>query len=190
MIQGATESLGADWAAGGVFRIYGNWSWPGEPWKNPGSLTFKVENRHRYTDVAPQQLGSQIGYTALTGITWSDAGWLLSNFYWHQQFLENRLAFVAGIVDVTDYVDVYGLVNPWTDYMNSVLLTSPTIASPGQGLGIAVRGSITTNLYVLAGFANANGNPTQPLQDFDTFFTEGEYFKHLEFGWISSWENR
>jgi len=190
LVQGATESLGEDWAAGGVFRIYGNWSWPGEPWQNPGSLTFKVENRHRYADIAPQQLGGQIGYSSLTAITWSDAGWLLSNFYWHQQLLDNRLAFVAGVLDTTDYVDVYGLVNPWTDFINSTFGTSPTVPAPGQGLGIAVRGSLTTNLYVLAGFANANGNPTQPLQDFDTFFTEGEYFKHLEFGWISSWENR
>jgi porin len=190
LVQGATDSLGEDWAAGGVFRVYGNWSWPGEPWKNPGSLTFKVENRHRYTDVAPQQLGGQIGYTSLTADTWSAAGWLLSNLYWHQQLLDNRLSFVAGVVDVTDYTDVYGLVNPWTDYMNSVFLTNPTIAAPGQGLGMAVRGSITTNLYVLGGFANANGNPTEPGQDFDTFFTEGEYFKHVEVGWISSWETR
>jgi len=190
LVQGATESLGEDWAAGGVFRIYGNWVWPGEPWKNHGSFTFKVENRHRYTDIAPQQLGGQIGYTALTADTWSDAGWLLSNFYWYQQLLENRLAFAAGVMDVTDYVDVYGLVNPWTDYMNSVFLTSPTIALPGQGLAVAVRGSITTNLYVLAGFANANGNPTEPLDDFNTFFTEGEFFKHIELGWVSSWERR
>jgi hypothetical protein len=28
LVQGATESLGEDWAAGGVFRIYGNWVWP------------------------------------------------------------------------------------------------------------------------------------------------------------------
>ena len=190
LVQGATESLGEDWAAGGVFRVYGNWSWPGEPWKNPGSLTFKVESRHRYTDVAPQQLGGQIGYSSLTGITWSDAGWLLSNFYWHQQFLENRLALVAGIVDVTDYVDTYGLVNPWTDFVNSTFGTSPTLAAPGQGLGAAVRGSLTPNLYVLAGFANANGDPTQPGDDFDTFFNDGEFFKHIELGWITSWEQR
>jgi hypothetical protein len=27
-----------------------------------------------------------------------------------------------------------------TDYMNSVFLTNPTMAAPGQGLGAAVRG--------------------------------------------------
>lgn len=190
LVQGATESLGDNSAAGGVFRVYGEWLWPGEPWRNPGSLTFKFENRHRYTDVALQQLGGQIGYSSLTGITWSDAGWLLSNFYWHQQLLNNRLGFVVGIVDVTDYVDTYGLVNPWTDFINSVFGTSPTIAAPSQGMGVAVRGSITTNLYVLAGFADANGKPTVPLRTFDTFFTEGEYFKHVEIGWHGPWEHR
>ena len=95
LVQGATESLGEDWAGGGVFRVYGQWQWPGEPWKNPSSLSFKFENRHRYTEIAPQQLGAQLGYSSLTAITWSDAGWLLSNFYWHQQLLNNRLSFVA-----------------------------------------------------------------------------------------------
>jgi len=190
LVQGAMESLGEEWAAGGVFRVYGQWQWPEEPWKNPGSLTFKFENRHRYTEIAPQQLGAQLGYSSLTGITWSDAGWLLSNFYWHQQFLDNRLAFVAGIVDVTDYVDTYGLVNPWTDFMNSTLGCNPTIAAPGQGPGVAVRGSLTDHIYLAAGFADADGDPTHPLDEIEGFFTDAEYFKHIELGWYGTWERR
>ncbi|MCB9911390.1 MAG: carbohydrate porin [Verrucomicrobiales bacterium] len=190
LVQGATESLGEDWAAGGVFRVYGQWRWPGEPWKNPGSLTFKFENRHRYTEISPQKFGAQLGYSSLTAITWSDAGWLLSNFYWHQQFLDNRLSFVAGIVDVTDYVDTYGLVNPWTDFMNSTLSCNPTIAAPGQGPGVAVRGSLTERIYLAAGLADASGDPTQPLDSIEGFFTEAEYFKHIELGWSGSWDRR
>ena len=190
LVQGATESLGEDWAAGGVFRVYGQWQWPGEPWKNPGSLTFKFENRHRYTEIAPQQLGAQLGYSSLTATTWSDAGWLLSNFYWYHQFFDNRLSFVAGIVDVTDYVDTYGLVNPWTDFMNSTLGNNPTIAAPGQGPGVAIRGSLTDHIYLIAGFADANGNPTQPMDEIEGFFTEAEYFKHIELGWHGTWERR
>jgi carbohydrate-selective porin OprB len=35
-------------------------------------------------------------------VPFSDAGWLLTNLFWHQSFFENRVAFVAGIVDTTD----------------------------------------------------------------------------------------
>ena len=46
---------------------------------------------------------------------------------------------MAGIVDVTDYVDTYGLVNHWTNFSNLAFSTDPTIPVPHQGLGAAVR---------------------------------------------------
>ena len=70
--------------------------------------------------------------------------------------LNNGLAFVGGIVDVTDYRDVYGLVNPWTDFNNFAFTTNPTIPAPDQGLGAAVRFSTAENFYIVAGMADAN----------------------------------
>lgn len=118
------------------------------------------------------------------------AGWLLTNFYWDQRFFANRIGFVLGILDATDYVDVYGLINPWTDFVNLVFANNPTIPAPNQGLGVAARGNITENFYVLAGLADSNGDPTDPLDGFDMFFNDAEYFKHVEVGWISSWQRR
>ena len=70
----------------------------------------------------------------------------------------NRLAFVAVVVDVTDYMDVYGLVNIWTDFNNDAFATNPTIPAPDQGLGAAVRVMPTENFYILGGIADANGD--------------------------------
>ena len=191
LVQGANESLGEDDAASGVIRVYGTWTPLGRGTLNAGSLTFKVENRHRLgTDIAPQQLGSEMGYVGLTAITFSSAGTILTNLYWQQSFRDNRLAFIAGIVDVTDFISVYGLVNPWADFHNLTFSTDPTIPAPNQGLGAAVRGTIGENFYLLAGLADANGDPGDPLDSFDSFFTTHEYFKFVEFGWVSSYENR
>ncbi|WP_296897525.1 carbohydrate porin, partial [Thiohalocapsa sp.] len=44
--------------------------------------------------------------------------------------------------------------------------------------------------YVLAGLADANGNPRDPVDSVDGFFNDGEYFKHIEVGWFGSWESR
>jgi hypothetical protein len=52
-------------------------------------------------------LAGEIGYAGLTAVPFSDTGWLLTNLYWHQSLDDNRLAFILGIVDVTDYVGVY-----------------------------------------------------------------------------------
>lgn len=183
--QAASKSQGEDNAAGGIIRLYGSWDLT-----RNGSMVLKVENRHKYTDVAPQQLASEIGHVGLTSVVFSDAGTILTNLYWQQFLYDNRLAFVAGIVDATDNVAVYGLVSPWTDFINLAFSTDPTIPVPNQGGGAAVRGMLSDNLYLLGGFADTNGDPSDPGGSIDTFVKDREYFKHLEFGWVSSFEKR
>jgi len=191
LLQLAGESSGHTNAAGGVFRMFGSWTVLGPNTDNTGSIEFKVENRHRLgTDIAPQALGGEVGYAGLTAVPFSDAGSLLTNLYWHQSLRDGRFAYVVGIVDVTDYVSVYGLVNPWTDFSNLAFSTDPTIAAPDQGFGAALRWSIADHYYVLAGLADANGAPSDPWDSVESFFDDGEYFKHLELGWYDTWETR
>jgi len=185
--QIASDSLGKDNAAGGIFRFFGNWTVIGRESGNTGSIVFKVENRHRLgTDIAPQNLGFEVGYLGITGTVFSDYGWGLTNLYWKQRFNQGRISFVAGAVDVTDYLDVYGLINPWTSFQNLSFLTNPTIPAPNQGLGAAIGAMATDNIYVIGGLADTNGDPTEPLDWFDTFFSDNEYFYHFEVGWTSS----
>lgn len=191
LLQTATQSLGAKTAAGGVFRMYGEWSSNSDDRDNSGSLIYKVENRHKLgTDISPSNLGAEIGYAGMTAVTFSDIGWALTNLNWSQRLYDNRLAFVVGIVDTTDYVDVYGLVNIWTDFNNYAFTTNPTIPAPDQGLGAAVRITATENIYILGGIADANGDPTSPENTFDSFFNEAEFFSHIELGWALSWDRR
>ena len=180
----------AEPAAGGVVRFYGHWQFVGRDNDNDGGLIYKVENRHRIgTDFAPQALGPELGYAGLTATTFSDVSWVLSNFYWVQKLWQERIVFVLGFVDTTDYVDLYTLANPWTDFLNFDFSNNPTIAAPNQGLGAAFRINPIEHFYLLLGFADANGNPERPLDNFGTFFGDAEYFAHLELGWIESPES-
>ncbi len=189
--QGASSSPGEDDAASGVFRIYGTWDLVNRKTANTGSLVVKVENRHSFgTEIAPQDLGFEIGYVGLTAVPFSDIGWALTNFYWEQRLFSGRLAFEAGILDPTDYLDPYALINPWSDFSNLAFSTNPTIPVPNQGLGAAVRWSVSDHLYFLGGMVDTNGDPTDPLAVWSSFFDTGEYFTHLEFGWMGSFENR
>ena len=191
LYQYADPSAGESSAAGGGFRFYGGWAPTGISASHPGSLVFKLEHRHRLgTDIAPQQLASEINYAGLTAVTFSDAGGLLTNLYWTQNFNNNNFAYIVGQVDTTDYVDVYGLVNIWTEFNNLAFTTNPAIPVPDQGLGGALRWTVKEHYYVLAGLADANGDPGKPLDGFDSFFNDREYFKHIELGWEGSWEQR
>ena len=185
--QSPVESAGV----GGIVRAYGRWDLVGRDRDSDvGALVFKVEHRHSIgTESPPNEILSTAGVAGISGPTFSAAGGVLTNLYWTQAFADNRVAFIAGVVDPTDYVDVYALVNPWTDFNNLAFSTSPTIPVPNQGLGAAARWSITSQAYVLGGLSDANADPHRP-GDFASSFADGEYFKHLEFGLIGSWATR
>ena len=191
LAQQISKSPGQTGGVGGAARFYGRWALLGrdrEP--DVGALVFKVEYRNSLgTELPPQAILSTAGVAGISGPTFSAAGGVLTNLFWTQAFADNRFAFEAGVVDPTDYVDVYALVNPWTDFNNLAFSTSPTIQIPNQGLGAAARWSITSQVYVLGGFSDANSDPHHP-EDFLSSFAEGEYFKHLEFGLVGSWLTR
>jgi len=178
LYQRADESLGRDSAAGGIYRLFADWTLVGRDSGNTGALVVKVENRHRLDTIVPQDLGFETGYAGLTGVPFSNyrssRDWGLTNLFWRQRLAQGRMSFVAGWVDVTDYLDVYGMINPWTSFTNLAFLTSPTIAAPSQGLGAALAFMATDNIYVIGGLADANGDPTDPREGFDTFFNDNE----------------
>ena len=191
MLQKAGESLGEDSAAGGVLRVFGRWTMFGQESGNTGILVSKVENRHRLgTDIAPQDLGFETGYVGLTATPFSDIDWAFTNLFWEQHLFDKRLGFVAGIVDVTDYLNVYGLVDPWTTFSNLAFSTDPAIPAPNQGMGAAISFFPTDRVYILGGLADTNGDPTRPEDSLDSFFSDSEYFSHLEIGLIKSSETR
>ena len=115
--QTASTSLGDKSAAGGIFRAYGSWTLTGKESGNTGTLVFKVENRHRLgADVAPQNFGFEAGALSIPGTMFSDINWGLTNLYWQQRLADDRVSIVLGQIDVTDFVDVYGLINPVTSF--------------------------------------------------------------------------
>jgi len=191
MVLYSNSSRDTSTAAGGAFRVYLNWELVGRKSGNTGSFIAKVENRHAYgKQVPPQDLGSDIGYVGLVAVPFSNIKWALTNFYWNQNLLKDRLSFVVGALDATDYTNVYGLVDPWNDFYNLAFSNDPTIPAPNQGLGMAIRGILSKHLYLLGSITDANGDPTDPLNMFDSFFNTSEYFTSFEFGWIKTYDRR
>lgn len=178
--QSTNADLGPGEAASGIARFYGNWQAT-----ERGSLTFKVEHRHSYTDVAPQFLGLDSGALSITGTAFNDSGLLLTNLFWTQRADDGAWTLQIGQIDVTDFVDVYGLVSPYSGFQNLSFNTNPTINAPNPGLGIAGGLKLSSNLYAVASLADANADPADP--NFDVF-SDGNLFKSLELGYTSSFD--
>jgi porin len=188
----ASDSLAGadDDAASGMVRFYGSWDLVGRNTANPGSLIWKAEYRHDFVDTPPKFLLFETGTQGLITPPFSDEGARLTNLYWRQRFNGERSTVVGGLLDVTDFVDVYALASPWTGFMNFAFSTGTnTIALPGDAaLGAAGATMLREEFFVIAGVADMNSEPTDPLETFDSFFNDNKYFKSLEFGWTDSHE--
>lgn len=178
--QWSNSDLGDGNASGGIARIYGSV----QATEN-GSLTFKVENRHAYGDVAPQNFGFDGGALSITGTAFNDNGTLLTNLFWTQRAADGSWTFQIGQIDVTDFLDVYGLVSPYTAFQNLAFNTNPTINAPNPGLAIAGGARLGSNFYLVGSLADANADPSSP--DLEVF-SHGDTFKSLEIGYTSGFD--
>ncbi|WP_298850362.1 carbohydrate porin [uncultured Ruegeria sp.] len=166
--------------ASGITRLYGSWQAT-----ELGSLSFKIEDRHSYADIALQFLRLDGGALSITGTAFNDNGLRLTNLFWTQRAENGSWTLQVSQIDVTDFVDIYGLVSPYSGFQNLSFNTNPTINTPNQGLGIAGGVKLSENIYAIASIADANADPSHP--DFDAF-GDGNLFKSLKLGYTAGFD--
>jgi porin len=177
-----------DDAASAVLRFSGFWQLLGRGTDSTGTLVYLVEHRHKYTDNLPSPFSLEsLGNVGFIGIPYDDDGWHLTNLYWNQEW-GNGFGVAVGFLDVTDWVDVYALTSPWTDFYNFVFsIGAATMDLPDDAaLGFGGGGWLAENVYLIAGFEDLNSIPGDPLEGFDTFWNDHEFFKHVEIGWVTA----
>jgi len=187
LFMNASASLAEDNASSGMVRLYGSWALVGRQSGNPGAFVFKIEHRHRYATIAPKQLSFNIGYAGIFAAPFSNDGLRVTNLYWRQGLAKGRLVFLAGFLDATDFVDIYGLASPWLHFTNLTFSTgSAAMALPNDALlGLAAGGWISSNVYAIASLGDNGADPTEPFTGFDRFFNVNEYFTSVEVGWTT-----
>ena len=179
---------GDDDAGGGILRFYGSWDLVGRGTSNSGAFVWKVENRHKYTDIAPKAFGFDQGIVGLIEPPFSDQGSRWTNLFWRQRLNNGKVVLIGGLLDATDYVDVFALASPWTGFLNFAFSTgTTTIFLPNDATaGVAAGAMLTDTLYMIGGITNAYSDPTDPLDGLSDFFSDKEYFTSIELGWTKS----
>ena len=188
LYQNANPSLTDKEAFSGVFRIYGTYKAYNADSANSGSLIFKVENRHTLgSHLDAQNYGFSAGYYGITGTLFGEytqsSGWGVTNLFWKQYLNDGKISIAAGILDPTDYLGVYGLMNPMTAFSNLAFSSDQTMFLPNQGLGIAAASMLNDNFYMIANLSDANADAQEA--GFDTFFEDNKYFTSVEIGWTT-----
>jgi len=189
LYQHATASLGKDQAAGAMYRVPGEWIAFGRGTANTGSLVYRFEYRDKhFTDIAPAQLGTEIGAASVTpGFAYAaNFGPNITELYWKQLFNDKRFGFVAGILDFSPYFDYYPFTSLGKGFISREFLLNPTLATTGVGsLGASARGFVTDHIWLGGAFYDANA--VNGEWNIDTFESD-ELLKHVEIGWTPSIE--
>ena len=185
---GGLNSNGDKTAGSGMVRFYGIWALVDRDGPNSGTLNFKFEHRHKYTDTQVggfPGLAQNGGYLGIFQPPFSDEGGRMTILHWKQNFLAGKATAIGGWIDVTDFVDVYLLASPWTGFNNFVFSTgSAAIDLPNDAaLGAGVGGMLGKNMYAQVGMVDALSDPTNPLDGFESFFSDNRYFSWAELGW-------
>lgn len=182
LFQGLSDSLtGEDKGNLGILRFYGLWDLFESEAGDTGSLSFKIDHRHRwFRDLAPSDLASQAGYIGVTGTLFSDTdGLTLIDFNWQQTFSNRNAGIIIGRFDPNDYMGVLGYVNPWTTFSNVSTLLNSSVAFPDASIGIGGGTWFADQWYVKGTINDANGVVTET----DAFSGGSEFFKFVELGW-------
>ena len=186
VLLSANETFSDSTGAGGIARVYGAWDLFNE---GAGTLVWKFEHRHAYGETSPFDFSmGQMGYVGLQEPPFNDSDFRTQNLYWRQRMDGGRSTLIAGILDVTDYVDAFALASPWLHFMNFGFSTgSAGIGLPNDAaVGVAYGSMVTDNIYAIVGITDTNGDPSDPFKGFDNFFSDNEYGTSAESGGTSS----
>jgi porin len=186
VLLSATDTFSDSTGAGGIARVYGAWDLTSE---GAGALVWKFEHRHKFGDTSPFDFSlGQMGYVGLEEPPFNNSKFRTQNLYWRQRMNGGRSTLIAGILDVTDYLDAYAMASPWLHFMNFAFSTgSAAIGLPNDAaVGVAYGTMLTDNWYLIASVTDTNGDPSDPFKGFDNFLSDNEYFTSVEIGWTSS----
>ncbi|WP_240732900.1 carbohydrate porin [Halioglobus maricola] len=187
--QQLSDSLtGDDWAASGIFRVYGEWQPFHRQDKSAGRLVLMVDNRHKVgSDITAVNLGAEAGYIGQTATLFNDIGWQVINFNWQQDLGDGSGGLIAGRFDPSDYVSVLGYANPWTTFANLASLLNKAMAFPDASWGIGGGSWLgDENWYVKGSINDANGT----LTNYEFFEGGSEFYYWGEVGWSPSRSQR
>lgn len=181
-------------SASGIIDIPVHWTLLGRESGDYGTLGVKFENRHVYgsNQVAPMFLGFETGSLLLPATKANEFTFRFTEMWWQQTLLQQRLHFVVGKVDPTNYYTFHGLVHPFMNFFGYGQSVSASANWPNQGFAVMAAGLPTENLYITAGLHDAGGDPFDSgnvLYIGDNFF-DGNFFKAVEVGYVPSFAER
>ncbi|MCJ8053424.1 carbohydrate porin [Shinella curvata] len=150
----------------------------------PDALSFDMaieDRRPLGTNLPPLWGGIFAGSATATAATWGEFDLGITQAYVRQNLFDNRFQYAIGKLFAPNFVNAYPFFDDNRQFFNQNFTTSPTIAVPLRGFGMAGALYPTdNNLYVSGGIYTPYSDDTG--WTIDDFFQRNQYFYNLEVG--------
>lgn len=176
-------------AFAGRGQIDGAWTFLNRGGKNPGKLTFRLENRNTIdTEIPPSQLAFQFGSVSSSGTGFSNfSDPVMSELAWRQATFDGRFKFILGKISAISWYNTQALSSSLRGFQNTAVQSSLSKPAPGRGIGGGVGLQFSPHFVMVAGIHDANAKTDQ--DPFDTI-DEWEFYKSVEFRWYPTTPDR
>jgi porin len=182
-------------ASSGILDIQAGWNLVGrKSGKNKGTLFLKINSRHAYGDITPPMFHGifESGYYGLPAVGFNDYTIRALELNWQQSLFNDKVNFVVGKVDPTNYFNFHGIIVPWQHFLGYGASVSGTVNWPNQGVGLIASYNFSDKIYAMAGITDVYGDLLEDNQFVhmgDNFF-DGNFFKAVEVGYVPSMPER
>jgi len=200
LIIASTETISdenSNNASSGVFDIQAGWNFLNrKKGKNTGKIFVKINDRHSYKgpgSTPPMFHGlNESGYYGLPATGFRNYSFRMTELNYQQSLFDNRLHFVVGKVDPTNYFNFHGLIVPWQHFIGYGASVSGTVNWPDQGLGGIVSFRPVDKLYVMAGLTDVRGDLFRTGEFFNLGdqFQNGKFWTAVEVGYVPNFNER
>jgi carbohydrate-selective porin OprB len=176
-----SESRGIDEAGGGDFDIDLRWRLLKDDMGEAlGTLVAQAETRHRYLDIPPSRLGSELGsnWAVVEGYSIQDL--TMAQLFWQQRLPGKKLTLMVGKINQKHHLIRTGLTSDAEFFLNRAFSQNPAVAFPSNPLGGIARLTPGDRWFAAMGVFDANGRKT--TAGFDSLFNDGELIWYGELG--------
>ena len=134
-----TLGEGASGAASGDVALSLRWQLLAEQRRAPLALSWRLRNRHAYSDDAPSVVEGGRGLLWRLVDGFNDRGLEVPELYLEQQYLRKRMLLRWGQMAPDDLLDDHPLRSAKKQLLNQAFSSSPAVGFPGSGLGLMGR---------------------------------------------------
>lgn len=187
--QQATGGPGERTAAAQDYRVYGtfnvfNYEEEDKGWA--GNAYFRMDWRGEIGQIAPNELGSEIGTLATTTYGQNEQDFALAQLYWEQFLFDGKLRARVGKMDPDDYYNLGRFADDYRYFDNLLFSAYPASNHPSGGFGVALQWYLSPEWTVTGGIHDVQGKKTRGIE---TFFDDGRFFYGLDVTYSPTVEN-